>query len=131
MSNFIFSKIIHTMKNKGKNRNIPGPEADSPGKNNTEGYPLYPSDEDIYSKYQEESDINPEEISVNKESNGNEKAGGNNEKDFNDDVSGSDLDIPGAELDDKQENVGNEDEENNYYSLGGDDHNDLDENKGE
>lgn len=25
----------------------------------------------------------------------------------------------------------NEDEENNYYSLGGDDHNDLDEDRGE
>jgi hypothetical protein len=34
----------------------------------------------------------------------------------------SDLDIPGAELDDEQENIGEEDEENNYYSLGGDRH---------
>ena len=119
------------MKNKRKGRNIPGPGADSREKNNTEGYPLYPSDDDIYNKYQEESDINPEEISGNKESNGNEKAGRNNEKDFKDDVSGSDLDIPGVELDDEHENVEIEDEENNYYSLGGDDHNDLDEDKGE
>ena len=37
------------------------------------------------------------------------------------------LDVPGAELDDKDEEIGEEDEENNYYSLGGDDHNDLDE----
>lgn len=34
----------------------------------------------------------------------------------------SDLDIPGAELDDENENIGEEDEENNYYSLGGDRH---------
>jgi len=34
-----------------------------------------------------------------------------------------DLDIPGSELDDHQENIGSEDEENNYYSLGGEDHN--------
>jgi len=27
--------------------------------------------------------------------------------------------------------IGSEDEENNYYSLGGDDHNDLDEDKEE
>jgi hypothetical protein len=27
--------------------------------------------------------------------------------------------------------IGSEDEENNYYSIGGDDHNDLDEGKGE
>jgi len=37
------------------------------------------------------------------------------------------LDVPGAELDDKAEKMGEEDEENNYYSLGGDAHNDLDE----
>jgi hypothetical protein len=38
-----------------------------------------------------------------------------------------DLDIPGAELDDKEEGIGEEDEENNYYSLGGDRHDDLEE----
>lgn len=37
------------------------------------------------------------------------------------------LDIPGSELDDADEVSGEEDEENNYYSLGGDDHNKLDE----
>jgi hypothetical protein len=30
-----------------------------------------------------------------------------------------------VELDDKQEEIGSEDEENNYYSIGGDNHNDL------
>ena len=33
-------------------------------------------------------------------------------------VTGKDLDVPGAELDDN-EALGQEDEENNYYSLGG------------
>jgi hypothetical protein len=33
-------------------------------------------------------------------------------------VSGSDLDIPGADLDDANEEIGEEDEENNAYSLG-------------
>ena len=32
----------------------------------------------------------------------------------------TDLDIPGSELDDENEAIGEEDEENNYYSLGGD-----------
>ena len=32
----------------------------------------------------------------------------------------TDLDVPGSELDDKNEEIGEEDEENNYYSLGGD-----------
>ncbi len=36
------------------------------------------------------------------------------------DASGSDLDIPGAEEDDDNEAIGEEDEENNSYSLGGD-----------
>lgn len=34
----------------------------------------------------------------------------------------TDNDIPGSELDDELEAVGEEDEENNYYSLGGDRH---------
>ncbi|MEO6831703.1 MAG: hypothetical protein ABI378_05215 [Chitinophagaceae bacterium] len=33
---------------------------------------------------------------------------------------GADLDVPGSEADDADENIGEEDEENNYYSLGGD-----------
>ncbi|WP_375560482.1 hypothetical protein ACE193_22765 [Bernardetia sp. OM2101] len=35
---------------------------------------------------------------------------------------GETIDVPGSELDDQQESVGSEDEENNYYSLGGDNH---------
>lgn len=35
---------------------------------------------------------------------------------------GEELDVPGAELDDDMEELGSEDEENNYYSLGGDNH---------
>ncbi|TYR34144.1 hypothetical protein FXV77_16115 [Sphingobacterium phlebotomi] len=37
------------------------------------------------------------------------------------------LDVPGSELDDAQEEIGSEDEENNYYSLGGDNHEDLEQ----
>jgi hypothetical protein len=95
------------------------------------GYPLYPDGEDIYNKFHKDENLDPEDISKNKESKKPDKLGINNEKDFNDDVSGSDLDIPGSELDEEQENIGSEDEENHYYSLGGDDHNDLDEDKGE
>jgi hypothetical protein len=43
------------------------------------------------------------------------------------DFTGKDLDIPGAELDDEREAVGSEDEENNSYSIGGDNHEDLEE----
>ena len=91
------------------------------------GYPLYPANEDIYGQYKEEKSIDPEDISKIKDSSDDKKAGKSNEKDFVEDESGSDLDVPGSELDDEQEKIGSEDEENNYYSLGGDDHNDLDE----
>jgi hypothetical protein len=43
-------------------------------------------------------------------------------------MTGSDLDVPGSELDDDQEIIGSEDEENNYYSLG-DNQDDLLEDK--
>jgi len=36
------------------------------------------------------------------------------------DMAGKDLDVPGSELDDDNEAIGNEDEENNTYSIGGD-----------
>lgn len=117
------------MKAKVNNAKLLNQQAGNENKNNLEGYPTYPPGEDIYSKYQEEKDINPEDISKKIESNEIDKAGKSNEKDFDDDVSGSDLDIPGSDMDDEQENIGIEDEENNYYSLGGDDHNDLDEDK--
>lgn len=43
------------------------------------------------------------------------------------DFAGEDLDIPGSELDDDSEEIGSEDEENNAYSLGGDNHENLEE----
>ena len=42
-------------------------------------------------------------------------------------VTGEDLDVPGADEDDPNEDIGEEDEENNYYSLGGDNHDNLEE----
>jgi hypothetical protein len=119
------------MIGKRKNKNLSGDQTGEDVDKGPQGYPLYSTDEDIYKKYEEEKDIDPEDISRIKESFEKEKAGARNEKDFDDDVSGSDLDVPGSELDDDLENIGSEDEENNYYSLGGDDHNDLDEDKGE
>ena len=92
------------------------------------GYPKYPASEDIYNMEKEETEIDPEDISKTKTS--NEKDGQWNEKNFNKDKSGNDLDIPGSELDDEQEDIGSEDEENNGYSIGGDNHNDLEEDNG-
>lgn len=46
---------------------------------------------------------------------------------FGEDVSGGDLDVPGAELDDANEDIGAEDEENNIYSRGGGDNDNITE----
>lgn len=86
------------------------------------GYPLYPASEDIYSQGLKEDNINPEDINKLKEPNDKTNEGDNYHQ-----TTGEDLDIPGSELDDEEEAIGMEDEENNYYSLGGDNHTDLDE----
>ena len=117
------------MKEKDDNANMAGRQAHNEEKNNLQGYPTYPAGDDIYSKNHEEKDINPEDISKKKVSNEIDRT--NNEKGSDDYESGDDLDIPGSELDDEQEDIGSEDEENNYYSLGGDDHSNLDENQGD
>ena len=82
--------------------------------NENEKYPLpiYKEEDDIYNREKEvplKNDDDPKEIRINE--NGK----------------GPDLDIPGAELDDSSEAIGEEDEENNYYSLGSDRHEDLEE----
>lgn len=76
--------------------------------------PEYPKDEDIYSKEEEES---LDEIEERKNKVHDEMDEG--------------LDVPGADLDDEDELIGEEDEENNYYSLGGDDHDNLEEDNGD
>jgi hypothetical protein len=50
-----------------------------------------------------------------------------NEGSFGDETSGADLDVPGAELDDESEDIGAEDEENNTYSRGGVDNDNMTE----
>lgn len=90
------------------------------------GYPLYPASEDIYSRGIKEDSINPEDVNTLKEP--NDKIGNEwNESDYAHQNTGEDLDIPGSEYDDEAEDRGMEDEENNYYSLGGDNHSDLEE----
>lgn len=104
------------------------PEKGVEGGNNAfPGYPLYPASEDIYNKAIEE-DLDTENLSKMKSH--EDKQGKRNEKDFNEDMTGEDLDVPGSEADEAEENSGSEDEENNYYSLGGDNHNNLDEDRG-
>ena len=80
--------------------------------------PVYKTEDDIYSREKEESLEDEDQP-------GKGKPGESDKSHL-----GEDLDVPGAELDDADEAVGEEDEENNYYSLGGDSHDDLEEDKG-
>lgn len=72
------------------------------------GYPEYSQEDDIYANAEEAEEIDPENISDRKKT----VASFKNRRDEEDD-----LDIPGSESDDEQENIGSEDEENNFYSL--------------
>ena len=90
------------------------------------GYPLYPRCEDIYNKSKLVQEIDPEDITRLKEV--LTQPSHLSTIDLN---SLDELDVPGSELDDEDEKVGSEDEENNYYSLGGEEHDDLEEDKGE
>lgn len=96
------------------------------------GYPHYPAREDITNPgiAMEKVELNEEEFSrqfsaANKKSKSPKpKENKSDEEEFEED----DLDVPGAELDDEEEMIGEEDEENNSYSIGGDRHDDLEEN---
>ena len=107
--------------------NKSGNQTESKKEDDLPGYPLYPDSEDIYKNFQEERDLNPEDTSKKKVSNSTNAL---RHRELDNIFSEEDLDVPGSELDDDQEAIGDEDEENNYYSLGGDDHNDLDEDSG-
>ncbi len=117
------------MKRQRINKNSLEPKTTHQKKDSVEGYPLYPSSDDIYLKNQKEDAISVDKTQ-RKELTENLMIGKNNELDFEEDVSGNDLDVPGSELDDQQEDIGSEDEENNIYSIGGDRHEDIDENLG-
>ena len=98
--NFSFTQLLNMKKKSGKSEESSPQDKKFP-------LPIYSAEEDIYNKNRE--------IPLKDE-----------EKKQSTEV-GADLDVPGAELDDRDEDIGEEDEENNYYSLGGDDHADLDE----
>lgn len=66
--------------------------------------PIYKPEDDIYLRDQ-------------KESYEEEDDSGNNAPGYIYDDRGEDLDVPGADLDNSNEAIGEEDEENNYYSL--------------
>lgn len=84
------------------------------------GYPHYAQQEDMYKAGKEETELDPE--NPNKLKPETDESDLVPELDFEESLMGDDLDVPGSELDDEQEALGSEDEENNFYSLGGDNH---------
>ena len=85
----------------------------------------YPPEEDIYSK-----GIRAGNTAIEEETNfetGYKGPDAIEELNFKKNHKTDELDVPGSELDDISEEIGEEDEENNYYSLGGDNHENLEE----
>ena len=112
------------MIDKIKNTNFEGKKPQKEVPIDGGGYPPYPPSEDIYNQFTEEVDIDPENVLEVKTRNEDDNVKPRNEEDLVSD----DLDVPNAESDDAEEAVGSEDEENNYYSIGGDNHDNLEEN---
>ncbi len=105
------------------------PKAANEQLENVDGYPKYPENEDIYNKFDKEFDIDPEDISKKKRVEIPDEDPEWNERDIDLEHPGDDLDVPGSDLDDEQEDIGSEDEENNYYSIGDDDDNNTEKNE--
>lgn len=84
------------------------------------GYKSTPEDEDIFRRYDQDPEADPENPFEKKDPIERDTS------ELSEDLALGDLDVPGAEDDDQMESIGSEDEENNYYSLGGDDNDSLD-----
>jgi hypothetical protein len=92
-----------------------------------EGYPIYPEKDDIYNRAKELKDIDPDDFSRVKHKEEDVEFDPDEELEIEGDMLGDELDVPGSDLDDDLEDIGSEDEENNYYSIGGDNHENLEE----
>ena len=84
-----------------------------------EGYPFYPENEDIYTKFKKEKRVDPEDITLIKDT---KIVGIRKEDVFNDDSTGSVLDI--TESEDVSEYIKIDESEIFYTDLGGDDSHD-------
>lgn len=86
------------------------------------------SDEDLIIVPGTEADVTREDLLILGETDrDNEEEDSVDNKVLSGDID-TGLDVPGDELDDSNEILGEEDEENNYYSLGGDSKDSLEEN---
>ena len=79
---------------------------------------IYPNSKGIYNQKKNEVNLSLSNSYYGRMPNAIKKP--INEKDFNHKISDEDLNIPGSALNHQQKLAHSEDEENNYYSLGGD-----------
>jgi hypothetical protein len=117
-------RVDADVENLSRNRNDSGvgqrfdAEQNRPrGENSMSPQPGQDSD-DLGIRMGTEADVNEDDLAA---LNGTDAEVGQPQNVSNEDLD-TDLDVPGAELDDDGESIGEEDEENNYYSLGGDRH---------
>ncbi|CAL1521094.1 hypothetical protein [Chitinophaga sp. MM2321] len=97
------------------------------------GYPEYPAGEDIMNtkNRDKEVDLDMDEVTRSFRHNSDLSPGKSKGPAKSDEQEETwKQDKTGAELDDEEEAIGEEDEENNIYSLGGDRHADLEEDNG-
>jgi hypothetical protein len=113
---------LHMKTNKESPATLPL-HTDNLKQNDLEGYPLYPEEEDIYMKAKKDRKLNPDEVT----SLGLPK-GPANKQSLSEDLLGENLELLEVEPD-EEVLLGIDDEENSYYSLGGDDHINLEENR--
>ncbi len=83
-----------------------------------EGTPAPEGDDELGLKMGTDADVDEDDLEILNATNAEI---GTPQNVSNEDLN-TDMDIPGSELDDENERIGEEDEENNYYSLGGDRH---------
>jgi hypothetical protein len=106
------------------------------------GYVPYPAGDDIYAKGEKEPYVeengapNPELTEEDKFDKVDSARRGQksdddddewNEQGYDENEMGGDLDVPGSDLDDDWESIGQEDEENNFYSISDNEEEDEDE----
>ncbi|MCU7550539.1 hypothetical protein OCK74_15580 [Chitinophagaceae bacterium LB-8] len=115
------------VENLPNSRNLTGvSQRFAPGRNNEQtGEPSAPGvsgDDDLGIKEGTEADVDDDDLAILDAIDNEVRTPGEigTPQNVSTDDLNSDLDIPGTELDDENELIGEEDEENNYWSLGSD-----------
>ena len=120
-----FTKENIDVENLPNSRNLSGVnQRYSTGQKNDKAEETMAADDDLRIEEGGDGDVDDDDLAVLNSTDGEI---GRPQNVSNEEL-GNDLDIPGSELDDDNEEIGEEDEENNYYSLGGDRHESQEEN---